>query len=138
MTTGYGADERLARAALTRVIEPGDENGGRWLHKFGARGLMEFLTSPEGTDDETLCEVGPRRIRGLRARAAAAAPERDLAAIAAVGGRFVCPGDFNFCGHTMCCPRMGFGGEVVCCGRVVLVLVGGWGHAEGGRDSWMG
>ncbi|MFE3590307.1 DNA-processing protein DprA [Streptomyces niveus] len=93
MTTGYGADERLARAALTRVIEPGDENGGRWLHKFGARGLMEFLTSPEGTDEETLCEVGPRRIRGLRARAAAAAPERDLAAIAAVGGRFVCPGD---------------------------------------------
>ncbi|MFE9293667.1 DNA-processing protein DprA [Streptomyces niveus] len=93
MTTGYGADERLARAALTRVIEPGDEHGGRWLHKFGARGLMEFLTSPEGTDEGTLCEVGPRRIRGLRARAAAAAPERDLAAIAAVGGRFVCPGD---------------------------------------------
>ncbi|MEV8343541.1 DNA-processing protein DprA [Streptomyces niveus] len=96
MTTGYGADERMARAALTRVIEPGDENGGRWLHKFGARGLMEFLTSPEGTDEETLCEVGPRRIRGLRARAAAAAPERDLAAIAAVGGRFVCPGDHEW------------------------------------------
>ncbi|MEV8360532.1 DNA-processing protein DprA [Streptomyces niveus] len=96
MTTGNRADERLARAALTRVIEPGDENGGRWLHKFGARGLMEFLTSPEGTDDETLCEVGPRRIRGLRARAAAAAPERDLAAIAAVGGRFVCPGDLEW------------------------------------------
>ncbi|MET9556944.1 DNA-processing protein DprA [Streptomyces sp. NPDC006645] len=93
MTWGSEGDERLARAALTRVIEPGDENGGRWLHKYGARGLMDLLTSPEDPDDEPLSDVGPRRIRGLRARAAAAAPERDLAAIADIGGRFVCPGD---------------------------------------------
>lgn len=90
---GADADERLARAALTRVIEPGDENGGRWLRKYGARGLMDLLTSPGGTDDEVLGEVGPRRISGLRARAAAAAPERDLSVVAGMGGRFVCPGD---------------------------------------------
>ncbi|WP_405794271.1 DNA-processing protein DprA [Streptomyces sp. NBC_01506] len=93
MTTGVDADERLARAALTRVIEPGDENGGRWLHKYGARGLMDLLTSPEGTDDEALAAVGPRRISGLRARARAAVPERDLSVVAGIGGRFVCPGD---------------------------------------------
>ncbi|MFC8078712.1 DNA-processing protein DprA [Streptomyces sp. NPDC057307] len=93
MTTEIGVDERLARAALTRVIEPGDENGGRWLRKYGARGLMELLTSPEGADDERLGEIGPRRIRGLRARAAATDPERDLSVVAGIGGRFVCPGD---------------------------------------------
>ncbi|MEV0776975.1 DNA-processing protein DprA [Streptomyces sp. NPDC050433] len=93
MTKDIGADERLARAALTRVIEPGDENGGRWLRKYGAQGLMALLTSPEGTDEEVLGEVGQRRIRGLRARAEAAAPERDLSVIAEIGGRFVCPGD---------------------------------------------
>lgn len=74
MTTEIGADERLARAALTRVIEPGDENGGRWLRKYGARGLMDLLTSADRTDDEALGEIGPRRVSGLRTRAAAAAP----------------------------------------------------------------
>lgn len=95
MTGEVEAAERLARAALTRVIEPGDENGGRWLHKFGAPGLMEILTSPAGADDGALEAVGPRRISGLRARAraAAASPERDLAAVAGIGGRFICPGD---------------------------------------------
>ncbi|MFF2188770.1 DNA-processing protein DprA [Streptomyces sp. NPDC058155] len=93
MTAGVDADERLARAALTRVLEPGDENGGRWLREYGARGLMDLLTSPARSDGEGLREVGPRRISGLRARATAAAPERDLSVIAGVGGRFVCPGD---------------------------------------------
>lgn len=93
MTAGVDADERLARAALTRVIEPGDENGGRWLREYGARGLMNLLTSPGRSDDEALKAIGPRRISGLRARAAAAAPERDLSVIAGIGGRFVCPGD---------------------------------------------
>ncbi|WP_330173373.1 DNA-processing protein DprA [Streptomyces sp. NBC_01498] len=93
MTAEADADERRARAALTRVIEPGDENGGRWLREYGARGLMQLLTAPEGTDDRALGGVGPRRVSGLRARAAAAAPERDLSVVAGIGGRFVCPGD---------------------------------------------
>ncbi|MFE3250804.1 DNA-processing protein DprA [Streptomyces sp. NPDC059209] len=93
MTAGVTSDERLARAALTRVIEPGDENAGRWLREYGARGLMDRLTSPDGSDGDALREAGPRRISGLRARAKAAAPERDLSVIAGIGGRFVCPGD---------------------------------------------
>lgn len=93
MTGAVEADERLARAALTRVIEPGDENGGRWLREYGARGLMDLLTSPDRSDDEALGDTGPRRISGLRARASAADPERDLSVVAGIGGRFVCPGD---------------------------------------------
>ncbi|MFF0447080.1 DNA-processing protein DprA [Streptomyces sp. NPDC004609] len=84
--------ERIARAALTRVMEPGDERGGRWLAEFGARELLARLTTPD-TDGAGLPGAGPRRLVGYRTRAAAADPHRDLAAIAAAGGRFICPGD---------------------------------------------
>ncbi|WP_434597159.1 DNA-processing protein DprA [Streptomyces sp. A5-4] len=131
--------ERLARAALTRVIEPGDEVGGRWLRELGAVELMRRLTSdgtevpgPEpgwapgraqghtaagdvggtgrGTGSEggrgaegagaapgaALTGVSEHRLGGFKARAAAAEPARDLAAVAAVGGRFVCPDDHEW------------------------------------------
>ncbi|WUX66899.1 DNA-processing protein DprA [Streptomyces sp. NBC_01429] len=90
--TPVGTDERLARAALTRVFEPGDERGGRWLRRFGAVGLLELLSSPDA-GRERLTGVTGERLGGYRIRAGAALPERDLAAIAALGGRFVCPGD---------------------------------------------
>lgn len=47
MTAGVSPEERLARAALTRVLEPGDERGGQWLRRFGAVRLMALLTSPD-------------------------------------------------------------------------------------------
>ncbi|MFI1400266.1 DNA-processing protein DprA [Streptomyces sp. NPDC020681] len=87
-----GEQERVARAALTRVIEPGDEHGGRWLREFGAAELLARLTAPD-PDDTALPGATPRRIASYRIRAAAADPHRDLAAVAAVGGRFICPGD---------------------------------------------
>lgn len=87
-----GAAERLARAALTRVLEPGDERGGRWLRECGAAGLWQRITDPAG-EAERLPGMTVRRLAGYRLRAARADPERDLAAVAAVGGRFVCPGD---------------------------------------------
>ncbi|MFF5564996.1 DNA-processing protein DprA [Streptomyces sp. NPDC012623] len=90
--TSVGADERLARAALTRVFEPGDERGGRWLRRFGAVALLELITSPDARR-ERLTGVTGERLGGYRIRAETAVPERDLAAIAALGGRFVCPGD---------------------------------------------
>ena len=92
---GAGEPERIARAALTRVIEPGDERGGRWLRQFGARELMARFTSPEYTNHKNagLAGITSRRLAGYRIRAAAAEPHRDLAAVAAVGGRFICPGD---------------------------------------------
>ncbi|MER6618151.1 DNA-processing protein DprA [Streptomyces xantholiticus] len=84
--------ERTARAALTRILEPGDERGGRWLREFGAEELLARLTSEDCTA-KTLPGVNERRAQGLRARAVAVEPERDLAAVHAVGGRFVVPGD---------------------------------------------
>ncbi|MFD8978779.1 DNA-processing protein DprA [Streptomyces sp. NPDC059564] len=85
-----GADV-LARAALTRVLEPGDEHGGRWLRELGAVGLMRTLTGP-GEECAALTGVGAERLAGYRRRAALAEPRRDLADAAAAGCRFICPG----------------------------------------------
>ncbi|MGW6742388.1 DNA-processing protein DprA [Streptomyces sp. NPDC055025] len=92
MTPGADPGERLARAALTRVLEPGDAHGGRWLRQFGAAGVLALLTSPDAGRGR-LTGVGEQRLDGYRSRAEAARPERDLAAVTALGGRFVCPGD---------------------------------------------
>ncbi|MEU6991339.1 DNA-processing protein DprA [Streptomyces sp. NPDC046465] len=82
-------DERLARVALTRVLEPGDAIGGRWLREVGAGEVLHRLRGEE----KPLAGVTARRWEGLRARAAKVRPERDLEVARGVGGRFVCPGD---------------------------------------------
>ncbi|MFG2502640.1 DNA-processing protein DprA [Streptomyces sp. NPDC048441] len=82
-------DERLARVALTRILEPGDEVGGRWLRKIGAAEVVRRL----GTEDERPAGVTQMRWEGLRARAGKARPERDLAVARDAGVRFVCPGE---------------------------------------------
>lgn len=87
-----GDRERLARAALTRVLEPGDERGGRWLREIGAAELIRRITDRDGTAEQ-LRGMTPKRLAGYRLRAEAVDPERDLVSVAAVGGRFVCPGD---------------------------------------------
>ncbi|MFJ7968071.1 DNA-processing protein DprA [Streptomyces sp. NPDC096324] len=83
------AGERRARATLSRVVEPGDEVCGRWIREVGApeavRWLYGDLGQPRGMTD--------RRWAGLRARAARAAPERDLALARDAGVRFICPGE---------------------------------------------
>ncbi|APY86120.1 DNA-protecting protein DprA [Streptomyces alfalfae] len=81
-------EERLARAALTRVLEPGDTVGGRWLREHGPVEVLHRLRGEEPPPG-----VSARRWEGLRARAAEARPERDLAVARDVGARFVCPGD---------------------------------------------
>lgn len=89
---GVGERERLARAALTRVLEPGDVRGGRWLRECGGTELMRRITTPDGSAEQ-LTGMTARRLAGYRLRARTAEPERDLAAAASAGGRFVCPGD---------------------------------------------
>ncbi|MFE5091584.1 DNA-processing protein DprA [Streptomyces sp. NPDC056638] len=84
--------ERLARAALTRILEPGDERGGRWLREVGAVELLRRIATSDGAA-ERLSGMTPKRLDGYRLRAESAEPERDLAAVAVLGGRFVCPGD---------------------------------------------
>ncbi|MFD7996373.1 DNA-processing protein DprA [Streptomyces mexicanus] len=85
-----GADsERLARVFLSRVVEPGDETGGRWVRELGAVAVARRLR--EGTP--RLPGVSDKRWAGLRARAERADPRRDLAAAREAGVRFLCPGD---------------------------------------------
>ncbi|WP_420783129.1 DNA-processing protein DprA [Streptomyces sp. LPB2020-019-1HS] len=86
---GGDEDERLARAFLSRVVEPGDETAGRWVREMGAVELARRLRA--GT--HRLPGVSDKRWAGLRARAARADPRRDLAAAREAGVRFVCPGD---------------------------------------------
>lgn len=92
---GVGGEERLARAALTRLTEPGDENVGRWLGRMGAVRLVRGLTGagppPEGARED--------RLAGCRARAGALDPRGDLATVARLGGRFLCPGDAEWPGQ---------------------------------------
>ncbi|MEW1548552.1 DNA-processing protein DprA [Streptomyces tsukubensis] len=87
--------DRIARAALTRIIEPGDRRAGQWLDRLGAGELLDRITTstdnPHG--EPPLPGAGPRRLAAYRARAAAADPHRDLDTITAAGGRFICPGD---------------------------------------------
>ncbi|MGH4034509.1 DNA-processing protein DprA [Actinomycetota bacterium Odt1-20B] len=93
--------ERRARIALTRALEPGDQACGRWLRESGPAEVLRRLTEsePDGETEELPPGIGAKRWAGLRARAGRAEPERDLEAAARVGARFVCPGDQEWPGQ---------------------------------------
>ena len=88
--------QRTARAALTRILEPGDETAGRWLREMGPVALWHTLSDD---DADPPAGASPAKIAGLRLRAARARPTADLDAITALGGRFVCPGDDEWPGQ---------------------------------------
>ncbi|MGW0494428.1 DNA-processing protein DprA [Streptomyces sp. NPDC003007] len=87
--------ELLDRVLLTRVIEPGDEVGGRWVREFGVGGVVRRLkergAAPPG--------VSAKRWAGLVARAEAARPHQDLEAARSAGVRFVSPGGAEWPGQ---------------------------------------
>ncbi|MFJ8594778.1 DNA-processing protein DprA [Streptomyces sp. NPDC093598] len=87
--------ELLGRVLLTRVIEPGDEVGGRWVRQFGVGEVVRRLR--EG--GVALPGVSGKRWAGLVARAEAARPRRDLEAARAAGVRFVSPGGAEWPGQ---------------------------------------
>lgn len=96
MTGGGAPDvERLDRAFLARVIEPGDELGGRWLREFGAREVVRRLSG----GGRPLPEASEKRWAGLCARAGRADPEGDLARAREAGVRFLVPGDGEWPGQ---------------------------------------
>lgn len=89
--TGAGSEcgrERLARAALTRLAEPGDALLGAWVDRAGADAVWQAVRHGHRP-----ARCSPDRWAGIRARAARACPEEDLARAAAAGGRLVCPDD---------------------------------------------
>lgn len=96
MTGGSASDaERHDRAFLARVIEPGDELGGRWLRELGAREVVRRLSG----SGRPLPEASAKRWAGLCARAGRADPTEDLARARAAGVRFLVPGDAEWPGQ---------------------------------------
>lgn len=86
--------ERLARVALTRVAEPGDEVMGRAVRDRGVGGALRAALG-----GKRLPGAGPRRTESYAIRGARADPVADLAAAHRAGGRFVCPGDGDWPGQ---------------------------------------
>ncbi|MEU2715103.1 DNA-processing protein DprA [Streptomyces sp. NPDC007205] len=90
MTTDEGPGaELLGRVFLSRVVEPGDEAGGRWVREFGVGEVVRRLRAGM----RALPGVSDVRWAALVARARRAEPERDLAVARAAGARFVGPHD---------------------------------------------
>jgi len=79
-------EERLARAALARLAEPGDFALGRLVARDGAVAVVAALR-------EGRLELSRRRVAGLLARLSDLPGERDLLGPDRLGGRFLCPGD---------------------------------------------
>ncbi|MGW4562595.1 DNA-processing protein DprA [Streptomyces sp. NPDC004561] len=88
-------DELLGRVLLSRVIEPGDEAGGRWVRELGVGEVVRRLRA----GDDPLPGVSAARWAGLVARCGRAEPERDLAIARAAGARFVVPGHTEWPGQ---------------------------------------
>lgn len=83
---GCGAEERLARAALSRIGEPDDAALRAAVTAEGPVAVWNALRRGHGP-------LVHGRLAGLLPRAAEADPEADLARMARAGGRLVCPGD---------------------------------------------
>ncbi|MEW1867685.1 DNA-processing protein DprA [Streptomyces caelestis] len=89
MSVVEGTDgELLGRVFLTRVVEPGDETGGRWVRELGVDAVVRRLRER----GDPLPGASGKRWAGLLARAERAEPRSDLAAARDAGVRFVGPG----------------------------------------------
>jgi DNA processing protein len=82
---GGVSDDRQARALLSRVAEPGDVRMGGLIAARGALDVAQALLAGRLPDAERYA-----------ARAHAADPSADLERVAAVGGRFLVPGDLEW------------------------------------------
>jgi DNA processing protein len=90
-------DERLARATLCAIAEPGNALLGRIVARLGPFGALDVVRAGRAPDG--LVAGGPARERlaehvaSWRIRLSAADPEADLAVCGEYGGRLVCPGE---------------------------------------------
>ncbi len=81
-------DERLARVALSRLVEPGSPALGEVVAREGAVQVRQALRA-----GRRLPGLSEALTRGAAHRAGGPEPEQDLQALMRVGGRVVCPGD---------------------------------------------
>ncbi|WP_030216619.1 DNA-processing protein DprA [Streptomyces sp. NRRL WC-3626] len=96
MNAVYGPEEGLlGRILLTRVIEPGDETGGRWVRELGVDTVVRRLRE----HGEPLPGASAKRWAGMLARAGRAEPRKDLAVARDAGVRFVVPGSAQWPGQ---------------------------------------
>lgn len=91
--------ERLARAALARVIEPGRISLYRAVETLGAAAVWAALQA-----GRTVPGLTPAGWAGARHRAQGYDPRRDLDRLRARGGRLVCPGDQEWPAAQLCWP----------------------------------
>jgi DNA processing protein len=85
-------EERLARAVLTCMAEPGDERLGRLVDQEGAQGALTVVRAGEAPVGPDRVEL-EKRFPAWRARLSEADPERLLAICEEGGSRLVCPGE---------------------------------------------
>ena len=81
-------DERLARVALARVVEPGSRAVHEALKRAPATEVWAALRAGVPLD-----RFGQQALDGIVHRAHGYDPHRDVAAMLALGGRVLCPGD---------------------------------------------
>jgi DNA processing protein len=94
LDTAVPWQDRLARVALTRVAEPGDEVMGRAVQDRGPHAALRAARA-----GKTLTGAGQRKTESYVIRAARADPVADLAAAHRSGARFLCPGDGDWPGQ---------------------------------------
>jgi len=82
--SGVSRDERLARLALMRISEPGDEELGRQVAAQGAEAVLAAICHGE---------LKSPRLAHYRTRITTISPDHDLAAAKQLDSRFICPGD---------------------------------------------
>ncbi|MDX6227696.1 MAG: processing protein [Frankiales bacterium] len=85
---GTGADERLARAALSRIAEPGTSALVRAVDRLGAAAVWAAVRGEAGAPT-----IDPALLDLLRKHPADFPPQRDLELAAGLGARLVCPQD---------------------------------------------
>ncbi|MBA9007104.1 DNA-processing protein DprA [Thermomonospora cellulosilytica] len=87
-------EERLARATLCAIAEPGEALLGRLIDRVGARGALAVVRGTEPVPDGVpITDRARARLAAWQARLAGTDPETDLEICDRIGGRMICPGD---------------------------------------------
>lgn len=113
MSPAWARDERLARAAWSRLAEPGDASAGRLVARAGAVEALALALADRPPPWALLAETGDPQEQAAAARAARAAHGRwrsrrdglDVVRVVAAhqrsGGRVVVPGDGEWPGDRL-------------------------------------